>query len=62
MSKSAFAQVTKERISEIQEAWNLVAGKKVALTSKEVYKVYRALGFAPTEQEHREMFVSANFL
>lgn len=58
MSKAAFAQVTQERLAEIREAWNLVADKKVALTSKEVYKVYRALGFAPTEQEHRQLFVS----
>mmetsp|Transcript_8512 Transcript_8512/g.21872 ORF Transcript_8512/g.21872 Transcript_8512/m.21872 type:complete len:151 (+) Transcript_8512:64-516(+) len=56
MSKSGFTQVTQERLAELREAWNLVADKKTALTSKEVYRVYRALGFAPTELEHRTMF------
>ncbi|KAJ8605136.1 hypothetical protein CTAYLR_000467 [Chrysophaeum taylorii] len=46
----------RHRIAELREAWNLVADKKSALSSKEVYKVYRALGLAPTEQEHRTMF------
>lgn len=56
-SKGAFTQVTQERVAELREAWTLVADKKTALTSKEVYRVYRALGYAPTEEEHRTYFV-----
>mmetsp|Transcript_17029 Transcript_17029/g.53167 ORF Transcript_17029/g.53167 Transcript_17029/m.53167 type:complete len:152 (+) Transcript_17029:88-543(+) len=57
MSKgSALSQVTQERQAELREAWALVADKKTVLSSKEVYKVYRALGFAPTEQEHSAWF------
>lgn len=55
MSKNV-SQVTPERVAEIREAWNLIADKKTSLTSKEVYRVYRALGFAPTETEHRKLF------
>lgn len=59
MSKGVYNQVTQERIAELREAWALVADQKTALTSKEVYQVYRALGLAPTEHEHSAYFVRA---
>ena len=47
-------QVTPERQAELHEAWNLIAEqKKGGLRKKEVYKVLRALGMAPTEYRGR---------
>uniref|UniRef100_A0A7S3NM70 Calmodulin n=1 Tax=Aureoumbra lagunensis TaxID=44058 RepID=A0A7S3NM70_9STRA len=57
MSKGGGASLSAERAAELKEAWNLIAGdEKTQLTSKEVYKVYRALGMAPTEYEHKTYF------
>ena len=54
--KANLTLVTPERQAEIKEAWNLIAEKKPSLRKKEVFKVMRALGMAPTEHEWKEMW------
>mmetsp|Transcript_25077 Transcript_25077/g.77327 ORF Transcript_25077/g.77327 Transcript_25077/m.77327 type:complete len:152 (-) Transcript_25077:16-471(-) len=55
--KTAVSLVTPERQAELHEAWNLIAEqKKGGLRKKEVYKVLRALGMAPTEYEWRQLW------
>ena len=48
--------ITSEKHAEIREAWNLIADKRSQLRKKEVFKVLRALGMAPTDAEFRDMF------
>ena len=55
--KANLTLVTPERQAELHEAWNLVADtKKGGLRKKEVYKVMRALGMAPTEPEWKSLW------
>ena len=44
-------------MAELKEAWILIAGdEKTSLGPKEVFKVYRAIGMAPTDHEHKVSF------
>jgi len=53
----AGTSLSAERVAELKEAWILIAGDdKASLSAKQVYKVYRALGMAPTDFEHRAYF------
>ncbi|KAJ1451051.1 hypothetical protein M885DRAFT_530783 [Pelagophyceae sp. CCMP2097] len=54
--KAALSIVTSEKQAEIREAWNLIAEKKGALRKKSVFRVFRALGMAPTDLEFQDLF------
>ena len=56
MPTATHSPITPERQAELHEAWNLIAEKKGGLRKKEVYKVLRALGMAPTEAEWRDLW------
>ena len=56
MPGATHSPITPERQAELHEAWNLIAEKKGGLRKKEVYKVLRALGMAPTDAEWRDLW------